>query len=107
MSAIAPTARVRCVALVQWITVWRCYLPQRALGDADVGSDACRIEMYLYNFVYLVMICEGMVWVAVVGVGVRHATAHECNCSANTLFHTSIASRAWVSGSRGPWQRLR
>lgn len=87
MSAIAPRARVRCVALVQWITVWRCCLPQRALGDADVGSDACRIEMYLYNFVYLVVIWEGMVWIAVVGVGVRHAMAYECNytCSAYTL----------------------
>lgn len=34
-------------------------------GDADVGSDACRIEMYLYNFVYLVVIWER---IAVVGV---------------------------------------
>lgn len=85
MSAIAPTARVRRVALVQWITVWRCYLPQRALGDADVGSDACRIEMYLYNFVYLVVILEGMVWIAVVGVGARHATAYDYKYSANTL----------------------
>lgn len=69
-SAIAPTARVRCVALVQWIIVWRCWV---GTGDADVGSDACRIEMYLYNFVYLVVIWER---IAVVGVEMISRSRH-------------------------------